>query len=467
MIYVEARSAKQVQQAVQGLVGVYISRGIQLVPIEEMASLLTIKKQEQTVQEGTWVRIKRGKYAGDLAQVMDVTENGEDVGLRFVPRIDLTPRDENAMDVTKKRKKAIVVPGSARPPQKLFNFEEVTKIWGRKSVHHKRGNIYIFQNDTYRDGFIEKDFKISALGLEDVNPTLDEISQFMRKQEGMEQVVDLSIIAEASKKAAIGVLQPGDHIEVFEGEQTGVHGIVEEINGDIVTITAMGTDIEGQKVDLQARSVKKRFKPGDHVKVMTGQNAGETGLVFSVTDTVVTFISDMTMQEVSACTTAEHHSPLTFQPRRFLCSRRICERLQRSDQAQTRSVTTSFMTWFNSSLSNLLLVLCLGPDLYPVPKPLVSFSKLSAIRSGYWTRMVKSDSCSLTKSLCVAIPVGPSLPTVKDTNCGSTTASRKSMARYAPLFLISEMTTYMHHRLAKAVSCTPTNPSSPSFTIET
>ncbi|KAF5313474.1 hypothetical protein D9611_008618 [Ephemerocybe angulata] len=300
MIYVEARSSKQVQQAVQGLVGVYISRGIHLVPIEEMASLLTIKKQEQTVKEGTWVRIKRGKYAGDLAMVMDVTENGEDVGLRFIPRIDLSPRDENALDVTKKRKKPALLSGSARPPQKLFNFEEVTKVWGRKNVHAKRGNVFIFQNETYRDGFIEKDFKISALSLEDVHPTLDEITQFKSK-DGSDSngMVNLSVIAEASRKAAIAVLQPGDHVEVFEGEQAGVHGVVEEINGDIVTITAVGSDIEGQKVDLEARSVRKRFKPGDHVKVMQGQNADETGLVVSVTDNVVTFVSDMSMQEVS------------------------------------------------------------------------------------------------------------------------------------------------------------------------
>ncbi|KAJ2933337.1 hypothetical protein H1R20_g3768, partial [Candolleomyces eurysporus] len=301
MIYVEARSSKQVQQAVQGLVGVYISRGITLVPIEEMASLLTIKKQEQTVQTGSWVRIRRGKYSGDLAQVMDVTENGEDVGLRFIPRIDLTPRDENAQDVAKKRKKQPISAGAPRPPQRLFNYEEITKVWGRKSVHHKRGNIYIFQNDTYHDGFIEKDFKVSALILDDVNPTLDEITQFMRKKDGSDTdaVVDLSVIAEASKKAAVTVLQPGDHIEVFEGEQSGVQGVVEEINGDVVTITAVGLDIEGQKVEIPARSVRKKFKPGDHVKVMQGRNIDETGLVISVTDNVVTFLSDMSMQEVS------------------------------------------------------------------------------------------------------------------------------------------------------------------------
>jgi transcription elongation factor SPT5 len=297
MIYVEARSAKQVNQACNGLVGVYPSRGIALVPIEEMASLLQIRKQDLTVTPGSWVRIKRGKYQGDLAQVMDITENGEDVGLKFIPRIDLNPRDDNAAD-GKKRKKTGTGLSTMRPPQRFFNYEEVIKVYGSKSVS-KRNQVYVFQGDTYKDGFVEKDFKLSGLVLENVNPTLDEITRFTRGQDGAENEnnVDLSIIAEASRKAAISVLQPGDHVEVFEGEQSGVHGVVEEITQDVVTISAVGVDIDGQKVVLPARSVRKKFKPGDHVKVMAGQNADETGLVVSVLDNVVTFLSDMSMQE--------------------------------------------------------------------------------------------------------------------------------------------------------------------------
>ncbi|KAJ7132900.1 transcription elongation factor Spt5 [Mycena crocata] len=303
MIYVEAKSAQHVSQACNGLVGVYVSRGLQLVPIEEMASLLQIKKQDLTVTPGSWVRIKRGTYQGDLAQVVDITDTGEYVGVKFIPRIDLNPRDDGSLEgpTGKKRKKTNVVgSGTTRPPQRLFNYEEVVGVWGRKNVV-KRNQVYVFQNETYKDGFIEKDLKLTQLMLEYVNPTLDEITQFARRQEGEsgENVVDLSIIAEASRKAAISVLQPGDHVEVFEGEQSGVHGVVEEINQDVVTITAVGVDFDGQKVDLPARSVRKRFKAGDHVKVMTGQNADETGLVVSVSDSVVTFLSDMSMQEVS------------------------------------------------------------------------------------------------------------------------------------------------------------------------
>ncbi|KAG6836124.1 hypothetical protein H0H93_011156, partial [Arthromyces matolae] len=297
MIYVEARSSKQVTEACNGLVGIFPSRGITLVPIEEMASLLQIKKRDLTVANGAWVRIRRGKYAGDLAQVVDVSENGEDIGLKFIPRIDLTPRDDGALDPSGKKRKKAQGATTLRPPQRLFNMEEVVKVYGRKTVA-KRNQVYVFQNDTYKDGFIEKDFKLSGLILEDVNPTLDEITQFSHRPDGEgNALVDLSIIAEASRKAAISVLQPGDHVEVFEGEQAGLHGTVEEIHQNIVVISAIGLDVDGQKIELPARSVRKRFKPGDHVKVMSGQNVDETGLVVAVADNVVTFLSDMSMQE--------------------------------------------------------------------------------------------------------------------------------------------------------------------------
>lgn len=303
MIYVEARNEKQVHHAISGLVGVYPSRGFVLVPIDEMASLLKIKKQHTTITPGSWIRIKRGKYAGDLAQVLDVTDNGEDAGLKFIPRIDLTPKESDSL----KRKKGTLSSSVAmsRPPQRLFNVEEVTKVYGQRSCVRRNNGEYVFNGDTYRNGFLEKDIKIHGIITENVNPTLDEVTAFQAANEETEDggplnsMLDLSIIADAAKKAATAVLQPGDHVEVFEGEQIGVDGIVESIRDDIVLLRAKVLDHGDQKIEVPAASVRKRFKPGDHVKVMTGKNADETGLVVAVNGDVVSIWSDVSSQEVS------------------------------------------------------------------------------------------------------------------------------------------------------------------------
>lgn len=296
MIYVEARNEQHVRQAINGLVGVYPSRGITLVPIDEMASLLRIKKQQTVIAPGSWVRIKRGKYAGDLAQVLDVTDNGEEAGLKLIPRVDLNPQEG---DNRKRKKTTTGQPLSFRPAQRFFNVEEVSKVYGNKSCV-RRGGKYVFNQETYSYGYLEKDIRISGLITENVNPTLDEITRFSAGdgENGEGGHVDLSVIADAARKAATVVLQPGDHVEVFEGEQTGVHGVVESIRDEIVMFKAKDADIEGQRIEVPASSVRKRFKPGDHVKVMAGKNADETGLVVSVVNNVVTIWSDISNQEV-------------------------------------------------------------------------------------------------------------------------------------------------------------------------
>jgi hypothetical protein len=101
------------------------------------------------------------------------TFSHQNVGLKFIPRIDLNPRAE--VD-GRKRKKGATGAANMRPPQRFFNYE--VKVRGRKQVS-KRNQVYVFQNDTYKDGLVEKDFKLSALVLENVNPTLDEITKTM------------------------------------------------------------------------------------------------------------------------------------------------------------------------------------------------------------------------------------------------------------------------------------------------
>lgn len=48
--------------------GIYATR-MMLLPKSEAPHLLTVQRKTKTFSEGTWARIKSGKYKGDLAQV--------------------------------------------------------------------------------------------------------------------------------------------------------------------------------------------------------------------------------------------------------------------------------------------------------------------------------------------------------------------------------------------------------------
>lgn len=302
-IYVEARSEAHVRNAIQGLVGMYHNgpNGIFLVDLEEMPDLLRTKQKRVDLEPGGWVRFKRGKYAGDLAQILSPSENGDMVAVKFIPRIDLTPKDEGVQTGPdgKKRRKGSSVPIAFRPPQRLFNPEEISKAYGKEVS--KRGSIYTFKNDEYVDGFCEKDVRISALTIEDVHPSIDELTRFQGDAaNGAEGSLDLAQIAEATRKVQKSILEPGDHVDIFEGDQKGVYGTVESIVNEVVLVAPHADlDLGNTKIEVPARSVRKRFAAGDHVKVMQGANADETGLVVKVEGDVVTFLSDLSATEVS------------------------------------------------------------------------------------------------------------------------------------------------------------------------
>ena len=279
-----------------GIVGVFISRGVTLVPIEEMAPLLKIKKKEVNLTPGMWVRMRRGKYTGDLAQVVDVDQITSGVaGIKFIPRIDLTPR-EKKKDRSGNGKGGL---GSgARAPQRLFQYDEVRKIYGRTSVRQGAQGNYFFDNDEYIDGFCIKDVKIPTISPEDVKPTLEEISKFSGDDQSTANF-DLSAIADANKYMTASVLFPGDKVEVYEGEQTGIYGTVETVSPDIISIRAEGGEIHGQTIEVPSKSVRKRFDVGEHVKVLGGKNANASGMVVEVKGDVVTLMSDQAEQEVN------------------------------------------------------------------------------------------------------------------------------------------------------------------------
>lgn len=173
----------------------------------------------------------------------------------------------------------------------------MVKRYGRNTVS-RQDQLYIFRTESYSEGYLLKSFNLSSLMLENVNPTLDEIAMFTHSDGELEDgMMDFSSIAESSRQAANALLEPGDRVEVCRGELVGVQGVVEEISGDILTLTAVGHNLPSQK--LSACWVRKLFKVGDHVKVIAGRNVGETGLVINVTENVVTFLDNMSLREVS------------------------------------------------------------------------------------------------------------------------------------------------------------------------
>ena len=312
-VYVEARRQADVLAALEGIMNVYPRSNIVLVPIKEMPDLLRVTKSEQ-LYPGGYVRLKRGKYAGDLAQIDEVETNGLEASLRIVPRLDYGQNEDNNAPMVdgnirgevQKRKRAGAVGlnnAGVRPPPRLFSDVEAKKKHSKHlqpmSMLDKKHWTYL--GDTYVNGFLIKDVKIQHLITENVNPTLEEVTRFTAGAEDGTENLDLSALAQTLKKGtASESYLPGDVVEVYEGEQSGVVGKAVAVRGDIVTIGVTQGDLQGQRIEVPQKGLRKRFKEGDHVKVIGGSRyRDEVGMVVSIQKDTVTLLGDLSLQEIT------------------------------------------------------------------------------------------------------------------------------------------------------------------------
>ncbi|CAO3641938.1 unnamed protein product [Mucor fragilis] len=291
-IYVEARRQAHVQETLANIPNVYMST-LMLVPIKDMVDSISVQKKEVEIPLGGWVRVKRGTYAGDLAQVMEVSDSQDSARVKVVPRLDLesSSNDEVAGG---KRKKGV------RAPPKLFNPERLAN----RSISslQKKGPYWVYNGDHYRDGYLEKYMKVTTLQIEDVNPTLDEIARFAGNgelTEDGERSIDLTSLSSMAinNAQASTLFQNGDVVSVIEGDMIHSWGTVEHVNDSSITVSL---DMDGTKkrVTLPAKQLRKKFKEGDHVKVINGRFKDESGMVLNIQDNIVTLLSDASLKEV-------------------------------------------------------------------------------------------------------------------------------------------------------------------------
>ena len=73
---------------------------------------------------------------------------------------------------------------------------------------------------------------------------------------------------------------------VSEGELAYLEGRIISISGNKITMMPKHEDLK-EALEFAANELRKLFKVGDHVKVITGRYEDETGLVVRVEENVV------------------------------------------------------------------------------------------------------------------------------------------------------------------------------------
>ncbi|KAI0918158.1 hypothetical protein AcV5_002926 [Taiwanofungus camphoratus] len=121
-LYVEAAT---IQGALLDVMGSCLAnRKYTVVPLEERATLLKMRYSRHNVPSDSWVRVRRGRYKGDLAYVTSV-DNESDAELWVVPRLSTHAWQKRKQGKCGKRD---------RPAPALFDIQETQRIHGDNAV---------------------------------------------------------------------------------------------------------------------------------------------------------------------------------------------------------------------------------------------------------------------------------------------------------------------------------------------
>ncbi len=172
-------------------------------------------------------------------------------------------------------------------PTHLLRHFSARKMSDRRNVVFRGRGVYIYGGETFRDGFLEKEFKLNNLVrayvrfpslpaiylaardgylcpstcqfiattytaqiTDGVNPTLDEISKFAAPTTDDPDATAQSLVAlassaadarAASQKLDAGDLRVGDHVTVADeayGALNGVTAVVVGVTGEMVNVRA-------------------------------------------------------------------------------------------------------------------------------------------------------------------------------------------------------------------------------------
>ncbi|KAF1990260.1 transcription elongation factor Spt5 [Aulographum hederae CBS 113979] len=309
--YVEARRQADVMEAVDGIQNAWPRKaggevGTMLISISEMPDLLKTRKTK-ILEVGTYVRIRKPQlYHMDLGQVDYVESNGVDITVKVVPRLDYGANEDlnAALDANGKRKRGFAAQNKGpRPPPKLFNSDEAKKRDPRNlnQVRMVDKKHWTYKGKDYINGFLYMDMKVNQVYTDSVEPRLEEVTMFAAGQEDGTENLDLHALSQSLKASTSSSdYLPGDRVEIYQGEQSGLAGRAVKVHGDIVTIKVSSEGpLKGKEVEAPKKGLRKAFNEGDHVKVIGGKYMDEVGMVTRVKDDRITLVTDANTESIT------------------------------------------------------------------------------------------------------------------------------------------------------------------------
>ena len=255
-VFVEAASAAQVREALEGLIGVMSDKMVQ-VPVEEIAQVFEPDPTlDRKIPPLSFARIIGGLYDGDLCLVQEEEDDGA-IKVKVVPRL--------------KEASLALKNELTRPPPRLFRPSE------HPTATLKKGR-YVLGRQTFEGGMLLHRVKPRGLKLDIDPPTLTDFRRFAASEDATNQQKMARILAAS---AGPGRLERGARVVVVAGDMIGARGEVVDAEAGAVRVD-IGT---GPPVAFPRAQLARRFDAGEAVEVVAGPNRGAVGVFLHQDDT--------------------------------------------------------------------------------------------------------------------------------------------------------------------------------------
>ncbi|CAJ1977571.1 unnamed protein product [Sphenostylis stenocarpa] len=322
-VYIEAEKQYDINEACQGIPGIYVTR-VAPVPNGEVYHLFSVRNRTPEISEGMWARIKGGNYKGDLAQVVAVNNTRKKVTVKLIPRIDLQALAAkfdmvSAGNVLVGTGGAIKGGGYSRqklavPAPRLISSSELEEF--RPLIQFKRdrdtGKVFeVLDGLMLKDGYVYKKVSPDSLSLWGVVPTEEELLKFGPSENNESN--DLEWLAQLygsdkKKKRAIRPDKGGGKGESSSGSGVGndfelyelvcfgkkdfgvivgmdkddIYKILKESSDGPVAVTIDRSEIKSGLHDLKLTALDQHSKTilvNDTIRVLDGPSKGKQGIV--------------------------------------------------------------------------------------------------------------------------------------------------------------------------------------------
>lgn len=298
-IYCEAQSYADVMKILSLTPAHLIKKKPVSIPLGDRTAVLTLPP-EITLTKGTWMRVKRGIYANDLA-CFDTMDQDKVVAW-VVPRI--------ALDKDSARVKGKHI--QQRPPMVPFDAKQVAVLFGAAAVKQKKqqpAGTVIFRGHTFRDGLLMLLKPPTYFDTNVIEPSADNLHHFVPASAWLKphtarllnhswHSTALSTVQTASVVNRNRDLSIGQRVVVL-GDQ--LHGLVGQIVS-IGTSTAVVIEpIQNVTCTVSLENLRCYFGIGDHIKVRTGVHEGQWGMVVAIHESTshLTFVDSVSRTHVS------------------------------------------------------------------------------------------------------------------------------------------------------------------------